>query len=287
VGRASSAKKVAKAAASGRRSRAVRERSLTFPAVIAVVVILGGLMIFAANKEQANADDTPPRAGIDHWHNAFGIYVCDAYLPDLTDQNDPVGIHTHADGVIHIHPFLSKAAGKNARMDDFFDATGLEASPSKVELPGIDGGAEYRPGHDCAGTPAGPIHMLRWDHPDDPEPEVITDDFGKVRLDDDGRMYAIVIAPEGTTVPIPPSTEKLQDLSLLDDYFPTEPNPGTTVPPEEDEGEGDGSSDTTDSTDSTDTTVAPEGGATDTTVAAADGSTTTVAPEASTTTSAP
>ena len=48
---------------------------------------------------------------------------------------DPGGIHTHQDGVIHIHPFQTATTGRNARLSDFFGQTGLEVTSSKIELP--------------------------------------------------------------------------------------------------------------------------------------------------------
>jgi len=250
---------------------------MTFPAVIAVVVLAGIGLVFAADRDQANADDTPPQAGIHHWHVAFGIYDCDHYLPDITDQNDPVGIHSHADGVIHIHPFLSKASGKNARLDDFFDAVDLDVSDNRVKLPEGQGGTELRDGDDCGGQP-GELRMLVWDSPDDEEPEVRTSDFGKERFTTDGAVMALVRAPADAEIPKPDSTVKLSDLSLLDDVYPEEPNPGTTTTVAgegEGEGEGEGDGGATDTTaPGTDTTAAP----TDTTEATTD---TTAAPDTS------
>ena len=67
-----------------------------------------------------------PRVG-DHWHIAWGVYVCDKFikLPEPTG-NDPVGIHTHGDGLIHAHPFSEKAAGKNATLARFFETENIK-----------------------------------------------------------------------------------------------------------------------------------------------------------------
>ena len=81
---------------------------------IAAAPILGAPIV-AASK------GTAPAVG-DHWHSAWGVYVCDKFvkLPEPTG-NDPVGIHTHGDGLIHTHPFSEKAAGKIAIMARFFE----------------------------------------------------------------------------------------------------------------------------------------------------------------------
>lgn len=47
----------------------------------------------------------------DHWHSAYSIYVCDEISPwvyfDDSGQ-DTTGIHSHGDGLIHIHPFVTR-----------------------------------------------------------------------------------------------------------------------------------------------------------------------------------
>ena len=60
---------------------------------------------------------TPPVANQDHWHAAYGVYLCDDFAPPITDERDPKGIHTHGDGIIHIHPFVRSSPGKNATLE--------------------------------------------------------------------------------------------------------------------------------------------------------------------------
>ena len=60
MGKASSNKKVARAAkAGGGRARAAGERNILFPAALAVVVILGTLLVVYA-REERTADPTVP-----------------------------------------------------------------------------------------------------------------------------------------------------------------------------------------------------------------------------------
>src|SRR6187397_724629 len=104
MGKASSAKKVARAArAGGRGSRGGRRRSLLFPASVTVVCILGvSLILYARTQDKAEA----LQPGItDHWHAAYGVDICGELQPPLSSGTaDPNGIHTHDDGVMHIHP---------------------------------------------------------------------------------------------------------------------------------------------------------------------------------------
>ena len=152
MGKASSAKKVARASRAGGGGKVSSQRSLTFPVTIAVVLVLGfALVIFASRDNEATADDSPPRANSDHWHAAYGIYACDAFLTPITVQDDPEGIHSHADGVIHVHPWVGAAAGKNATLQVFADAVGLELSNDEITVPGV---ATFKNGQDCNGEPA-------------------------------------------------------------------------------------------------------------------------------------
>ena len=53
--------------------------------------------------------------------------------------------------MIHIHPYLSSSAGKNATLQVFADATGLKLSDTKIDVPGV---GSFKNGDDCNGKPA-------------------------------------------------------------------------------------------------------------------------------------
>lgn len=80
----------------------------------------------ANGEESPDSSDSPGL--LDHWHAAFGLRVCGEFLPNLQADLDPLGIHSHQDGVIHIHPFFEESAGKNATLGLFFDSVGIEVS---------------------------------------------------------------------------------------------------------------------------------------------------------------
>ena len=251
MGRASSSKKVARAASTGGGRTARGSRPLGWYAAIAAVTVLGiaGIVFSRAEYRQelaAGADGTAPIANQDHWHAAYGIYACDEFLPPLTDERDPKGIHSHADGIIHIHPFVRSAAGRNATLEVFADAAGLELSDDRIEVPG---GETYEVGEDdCGGEDA--IVQVKVDD------EVITEEVGNIKLED-GALITIAFAPKGAEIPEPPTKD---DLSRLD---PTTdeviPEGETTTPPPTDE--------QTTTTVAGETTTTAAGGATTTTAA--------------------
>ena len=83
-----------------------------FPMAVALVVILGSLLVGWARTDREAT--SAPRVG-DHWHSAYDIYVCDSYRSKVVLETDPNGIHSHGDGLLHIHPFNKLVAASTTR----------------------------------------------------------------------------------------------------------------------------------------------------------------------------
>ena len=222
MARESSSKKVQRAARTAASSKSARERrALAFPLALAAVVILGVALVVAARSSREPA--ASPRVGNDHWHSAYAIYDCDRFLPAFTSAADPDGIHSHQDGVIHIHPWNSSAAGDRADLDVFFEAMGVRITDDEISGPGI---GVLEAGSDCNGEPT-VIRTVRFGRidpealdPEDDEPvtglsdiyEVVeseTDDFGDIRLLGDMEAFTFARVPAGAEVP-PPPEDRLQ-----------------------------------------------------------------------------
>ena len=147
MGKASSAKKIARAEKAVSSSGPTERRQLGYPSVVALVIVLGlALVVFARATRDAEASPTLQ----DHWHAAYGVWDCvtESFLTPFQSEYDPVGIHSHQDGLIHIHPFTSSVTGKEARMGVFLNAMGASLSNSVLELPG---GATLESGVTCNG----------------------------------------------------------------------------------------------------------------------------------------
>ena len=260
MGKASSAKKVARAARAG-GSAATEKRSIGFPLAIFLIMVAGvGLVVFA-RSERSNADVHPTLD--DHWHYAYGVYACDAFLPPLADAiPDKSGIHTHGEGVVHIHPFSSAVTGRNATWSEFATAVGITEDGDTITLPD---GTSYTNGDKC-GDEEGEWVMARWPADDpDADPVIYTDNFGDRRFVEDRGVITLAFLPKGAEVPRPDSVPELDNLTDV----------GTQSTP-------DGSSTTVAGGETSTTTVA--GGETSTTVAGGDSSTTTVAVDPAATT---
>ena len=215
MGKASSSKKVARAARTGGGRTRRGSSSLGWPIAMALVVVMGTAGI-VYSREQRQPDTSAPlasgpgRAG-DHWHSAIGFNICGTFAPNLPDpQVDPVGIHTHGDGIVHTHPFSSRAAGRNARLGLYFDIfEGLEVSSEKLQLPGQDA---KRNDMECDGTPAVVRTKIWQSRSPDEEGEVYQADPADIRLGDN-QLITIAFLPADAEIPKPPSEPTLDNLS--------------------------------------------------------------------------
>ncbi|MGI8684703.1 MAG: hypothetical protein ACR2MO_06385 [Acidimicrobiales bacterium] len=235
MGKASSNKKVARAASTGGGRTARGARPWGWYGAMAVVVLLGSFAIFksrderqaAANPLKSEKPRPPSLPGQkqfsgDHWHAALGVYVCGEWLPNIQSDKDPRGIHTHGDGVVHIHPFTKASSGRNATFGVYADAVGLKVSKTHVQVPG---GKDSKNGATCPDGKKGRIKVyLNGDEQ--------TGDPRKIRLRDRDKLV-IAFVPSGTDVPKdPPAASELDNLNDVPG------SPGLTVPSSIPEGTG-------------------------------------------------
>lgn len=191
---------------------------------MALVVVLGTAGI-VYSRDQRQPDNTRPlaagpgRAG-DHWHAAVGFYLCDTFAPSPPDTGeDPLGIHSHGDGVVHIHPFSAQSSGRRATLDLFFETVDVKASSSRIELPGQD---ERKSGERC-GEREATIQTKVWDTRDPADQgRIVAGSPGDVRPTD-GMLITIALVPEGADIPRPPTADNLDRLTDVD------PPPGATT----------------------------------------------------------
>jgi hypothetical protein len=231
--------------------------------VLALIVALGISLVVYARADRRNEDlGGVPQLG-DHIHQAIGVSVCGELQPNIPEFESPVGIHTHGDGVIHIHPFSQLGVGANATLarylKDARDDGGLEVSLSDDKLTYL--GDTYEEGKTpCEGVDEPQLLVAYWSDVQGAtgDPEITTGDFGDLRLTEDGAGITIYYGDPDADIPRPPNADQLAELGAAD---------GGQVPDEQ------GST----------TTTAP--GATTTT--AADATTTTAAAEETSTTAAP
>ncbi|MEM7285333.1 MAG: hypothetical protein AAF480_03195 [Actinomycetota bacterium] len=240
MGKASSAKKVARAARVGASSGPTERRQLGFPALVVIVIVLGlALVAFARTTRDAQAAPTLQ----DHWHSAYGVYDCrtDSFLPDFQSERDPDGIHSHQDGLIHIHPFTAGVTGREAKLSVFLTNMGASLTDSELTLPGNETLAE---GVECDGEEA-ILQVVRWSNviANSTPSEIITEDLDQTRFLEDGEGFVIALAPEGADIPLPQSLDQLAAVTGQSRDEGVEPPNTTAIPGPQDFGTQDGGGD--------------------------------------------
>src|SRR3954451_15596581 len=98
MGKASSAKKVARAARAGGSRRAGQRRALGFPLTVFLVVALGLTLILVARSERIT--NATPKVG-DHIHAAYSTYTC---VPDTTAADGSTTTTAPADASTTVPP---------------------------------------------------------------------------------------------------------------------------------------------------------------------------------------
>ena len=243
MGKASSSKKVARAARVGAGARRARaSRSYFWPGFVTIVVVLGTLgVVFSRNQRTTSAaplqapstDNSPPVIG-DHWHAAYGVYICGKFATPISDQStDPIGIHSHADGVIHTHPFRIKGrpfTGKNANLGAFLKVFGGKITPTSLKYPGS---SERHNGQKCGAKPA-ELQVLSWKEGDPVEAGQKVADPAKLKIFD-RQLITIAFVPKGDPIPQPPSAPRLDKLNDVPSTTvaggtPPSTEPGATPP---------------------------------------------------------
>lgn len=212
MGKASSSKKIRRVQQAGVTRAPGQRRNLAYPALIIAIIVVGTvLVVLARDSRQATASDAPTTR--DHWHEAFGINICGEFLGNQTDDGpDRLGIHTHADGLIHIHPFGAGGSGENATMGAFLDQLGIGVSDGTLTL---NDGTAKGPDDECDGEEA-EVALFVWppQASDKTEPEKLTgSEITEARFTEDGGEYVLSFNPKDFTPPLPPSRSELANPS--------------------------------------------------------------------------
>jgi hypothetical protein len=234
MGKASSSKKVARAARAGGGASTGQPRSLLFPGVLLLIVVLGiSLVVYARNDRNSDDVGGVPQLG-DHIHQAFGINVCGEWKDPIPEFESEVGIHTHGDGVLHIHPFSQLGVGANATLGRFFqdarEGGALDVTLSDTKLTFL--GETVQEGKTkCDGVDDPEFRMAYWADVADPDakPIITTGDFTDRRLTDNGAGITIFYGDPKADIPKPPTAENLAALGAADGGQVPDANGNTTT----------------------------------------------------------
>jgi hypothetical protein len=150
-----------------------------------------------------------PEVGRDHWHAAYGVWWCDEFLEPLVDtRNDLMGIHTHQDGLIHIHPFEAEAAGDGAVLGVFADEVALGLEDDELRTPDGDRVVD---GDDCGGAP-GLVQVIEWLDVADAETWILHDvDLRSIALRDGQAITVAFRSPDTDPAGLLPPSASVQE----------------------------------------------------------------------------
>jgi hypothetical protein len=252
VARPSSTKKAAKLAQKGKGRKVRFQGGTVFPAAVAITLILGFALIVYSRQTLPEADSTPPTIN-DHWHAAYGFYLCDTWyklagnLEGTNSAGQPLfpefvrtGVHSHDDGVMHWHPFTAAATGKNAVLGVFLDTYDVELTNDTLKFPDnnvLGTTDEYTEGEtQCNGEDA-ELTIKVWDsYTDTDAGNRYIANMDRVHIDHDGMVFGIYFTPKDAEQVMPPWSSELPALGAVDtgQSAPTTTvagsTPGSTTP---------------------------------------------------------
>ena len=162
------------------------------------------------------------------------MYVCNGLDPSVfanDSKDDRTGIHTHGDGLIHIHPFVSTVTGQYATLGAFFNENQTVFDDSSFELPNSflisEGDFE------CDGESA-EIRVLKWNTLAAEKPVAFTENLRDVRLNENGQLLMFAVVAEGmddSEIPRPDDTYLRQYLGLSEEQRPLGQDAGDQTGP--------------------------------------------------------
>ena len=270
----SSARKVAKLASRGRGKKVRFSSGTTFPAIVAIAIVLMVALVTYAKASLPGEETGSPQPG-DEWSIAYGIKVCDEYIPNLIGSADELDLDASTgdqakvattpdgDGIIHYHPQAGGNTGSKARLGVFLGIYDVKLSTTKLELPEsqVQAGEtrswdikddDVFKGTACEGKDA-KIVVRVWNDYTSGEFEDKVTDFTRLRFLRSGMVFAIAVVPdEGGDLELnkPDSAARLEDLGVIGAGSPDPVTTDSTVTT--------GSTVTTDSTVTSDSTPATD-----------------------------
>lgn len=123
------------------------------PVVAIIFVVFAVLGLLFVTRSATGA----PRIGVDHWHVPYTYFVCGEKQPPAPTW-EGVGVHTHTDGIIHIHPFQQSEEGAGARLSRWFDYGGGKLDSDEVRMPGSP--TTHKNGDECPDGTIGEVQVF-------------------------------------------------------------------------------------------------------------------------------
>ena len=199
-----------------------KTRAVKLNAAVAAAVKKHGATSKEAKAAQAVYDDYIVNQ---HVHAAYGTWDCtkpkgQEFLPLINGETDldNTGVHAHADGLIHVHPFVPSVAGSKATLGKFFNTTGLNVTAKEIVLPAklasADGkvattkGRTIKTDTKCANGKTGKVRVFLFKSVKDTKP---SEPLGKpkdIPLKAN-EVFVFALIEDGVTPRLPPNASAL------------------------------------------------------------------------------
>lgn len=179
-----------------------------FVIALGLILVAGiAATVLLASRRESNVN-VAPIAQLDHWHSAYLISDCGTELPATGNFETTDGLHTHGDGLLHLHPFNPSVSGRNATLGEYFDAAGAELTDESFTT-GISDvfPTSMSEAEGCGETgEEAQLQLAVWRNAFDEtaEPEIITENIGDFRFDSAGMALTLALVPTGEEAPKPP-----------------------------------------------------------------------------------
>jgi len=122
---------------------------------VLLVALAGTVVAVQFDDDDVAETASGPRMG-DHWHAAYAVFICGQRQPHFSTWEG--GVHTHADGIVHIHPFLPSEEGEGASLSSWFEYGGGKLTETAMRMPGDS--TEYENGDECPDGRAGELQVI-------------------------------------------------------------------------------------------------------------------------------
>jgi hypothetical protein len=219
-------------------------------ATVAIAVV-GTLLVVLSYQDRQNESAVAPIANKDHWHAYLGVNICGTWEPAVPQfegrdgsmsPNPQAGIHSHADFLIHDHPYASDEAGAKATLGRYLGYAQSSVTSDSIKLwsnwvPNVD----FSNGDKCKESGKPGIVQWKVGKLGDPWPSKAETGNPSDHHIANGEIIALYFVPKGTKLEQPPGSDEA--LKSISDLTPSQQLPASpsTAP-------GDASSTTASST---------------------------------------
>ena len=225
-------KQVARAAATGGGRTSRGEIPMGFYSALAVISIIGVFLVGYSRYELQHPVSKPvvhPVIG-DNWNFAFGIYDCSAFVPNLPQvaASSKTSFSTSGNGIINLSPKVAADEGKGATLGKLAGSyKDVKFSSSSITIPSK---GTIKVGASCNGKPT-ELQTAVWSSVLASTPKIYAGDPSKVVISGNDELISVGLVPKGTSLPKPPSTSQLANVSATTTTTPPAGATTTTAAP--------------------------------------------------------